>query len=112
MFPHDRGSSRSLDKTFCDRDDPHVRDKCMKTRLNRPDRLTKNSVTEPILTSETIIRKPGITERRVIALVVGICLKSLIRAINHTPKRLFITKCLKGNASYLSKMDQLSLGQH
>ena len=42
-----------------DRDDPYVRDECTETRLNRPDRLTKNSVTETILTSETIILKPG-----------------------------------------------------
>ena len=31
----------------------------MKTRLNRPDRLTKNSATETILTTEKIILKPG-----------------------------------------------------
>ena len=36
----------TLDKTFCDRDDPYVRDKSMLTRLNRPDRLSKTYATE------------------------------------------------------------------
>ena len=52
-------SYRSLGKTYCDRDDPYVRDECMETRLNRPDHLTSNSVTETILSSETMIWKPG-----------------------------------------------------
>ena len=60
-------SSRSLDKTLCDRDgDPYVRDECMETRLNRPHLLTK-IVTETIFTSETIIWKPGFKS------VVGSC---------------------------------------
>ena len=32
----------------------------METRFNRPDRLTKNSVTETILTSEMSVWKPGL----------------------------------------------------
>ena len=124
------------------------------TRLNRPDRLTKNAVTDTM----TIIGKPGLTGRRAITLVVlracgatlkvgggggggwldskwvgwkhlflssslkfekmcvwggevkpppcpspSACpvLKSLRREINHTPKKLFITTCLKGNALVL-----------
>ena len=30
---------RFQDKTFCDEDDPYVRDECMETSLNRPDRF-------------------------------------------------------------------------
>ena len=52
-----------LDGTFCDRDDPYVRDECMETRLNRPDRLTKHSVTETILTLEKNVWKPGLIVR-------------------------------------------------
>ena len=52
-------SSRSLDKTFCDRDDPYVRDECMETRLYRPDSLAKYSERETILASE-IVWKPGL----------------------------------------------------
>ena len=47
--------SRSLDKTFCDRDDTYIRDEFMETRLNRPHGLTKNYEAETILKSETII---------------------------------------------------------
>ena len=32
----------------------------METRLNRPDRLTKHSATETILTSETSVWEPGL----------------------------------------------------
>ena len=35
----------------------------METRLNCPDSLTRNAVTETILTSEMIIGRPGLTER-------------------------------------------------
>ena len=86
----------------------------METRLNRLDCLTKSAVTDMILRLETIIkhivlhyketsmyciiRKPGLTERHVIALVVGTCLKSPRGVINHTPKKLFIIKCLESNA--------------
>ena len=38
----------------------YVRDAYVETRLNRPDRLTKHSVAVTILTSETIMWKPGL----------------------------------------------------
>ena len=44
-----------------DRDDPYVRDECIEPRLDRPpDRVTKNSATETILTLETSVWKLGL----------------------------------------------------
>ena len=63
-------SSRSHDKTFCDKDDPYVRDECMETRFNRPDRLTKHSATETILMSEMSVWEPG--------LIVQIALQNIL----------------------------------
>ena len=37
-----------------------LRDECMETRLNRPDRLTKHSTTETILMLQTSVWKPGL----------------------------------------------------
>ena len=47
-------------KNSYDRDNLYVRAKCMETRLNHPDHLTKNSVTEVILTLELSVWKPGL----------------------------------------------------
>ena len=97
----------------------------METRPNRPDCLTKNAVTDTILRSETTIKhivlycivlyhkdyketstycivriiwKPGLTERHMVALVLGTHLKSPRHVINYMPKKLFITKFLESNA--------------
>ena len=72
----------------------------METRLNCPDHLTKIAVTDMI----TIIRKPGLTERFAIALLV---LKSPRCEINHMLKKLFIATCLKGNALILLENRQI-----
>ena len=47
-------------ETYVGRDNSCVRDECMENGLNRPDHLTKHSVTETIFTSETIMWKPGL----------------------------------------------------
>ena len=97
MFPYDR-PDRLLKHSVTSLGNPYVRGKCLETRLNCSDCLTKNAVTDTctVLTSETIIiRKPGLTERHAITLVVGTRLKIPRCAVIHTPKILFITKCLK-----------------
>ena len=44
-----------IDKTSCDRDDRYLsRNECMESRLNRPYRLTKNSVTETITQKQSL----------------------------------------------------------
>ena len=44
-----------IDKTSCDRDDRYSsRNECMESRLNRPYRLTKNSVTETITQKQSL----------------------------------------------------------
>ena len=104
---------RSLDKTFCDRDDPYVKDKCMETRLNCPDHLTKNAVTETILMSEMILLKPGLTERYAIVLVVDTRLTSPRHAIMTTHQRsCLLQNVLKVTLLYFSKIYKLSLGQN
>ena len=53
-------SSRSLDKTFCHRDDPYLETSVWKPGLIvQIAGLTKHSATETILTSEMSVWKPG-----------------------------------------------------